>query len=1079
MSTHAPLRACLLWIFFCVPVYSQTTPAKADSRAEFAQEGVVFERLEAKIDFQSDGSSIREQRARLRVQSDAGVRQYGMLRFPYVASVESVEVVDVRVTNTSGSVVVTPLDSVQDAPSEVYRQTTQNNDFREKQLPVKGLEPGDTLEYAARWKVTKPLAVGQFWFAHQFLTSAVVQEEDLEISVPREREVKYKSQKVQPAIREESSRRIYAWKTSNLKSQSVERQMQAQSSALIKGTLPAPDVLISSFRSWEEVGRWYEGLQRDRVQPTPEIKAKAEDLIKGLTDEDAKIRAIYNYVSLRYRYVDIALGIGHYQPHGAAEILGNQYGDCKDKHTLFAALLSAVGIHAYPALINTRSTVDTDVPSPGQFDHVISVVPKGSMFAWMDTTPEVTAIGYLAYPLRGKPALVITPDKVAFQNTPADSTFAETFENKVTGKIDAAGALQAHVETTFRGEGERTYRSLLRRIPESQWKEYGQQTFQGARLGGTVSSVTASSPEMTDQPFVVSYDYTLRDFTGGEKHRFVLPLSASNIPVIKDQDLDRTTPLWISYVGEATFECRIELPRGWSAAQATPVNLKESFAEYQSSSEVREGILIAKRHLVVKQSDVPPEQLSTYRKFRKAISDDEATYVFLQAAADVASTVGPALTPAEGVKRAVTALRQAVMQLPGSSNADALQAEQDARKSLQAKDLTSATAALKRAVSLDPTFSRAWLELGSTYAATRNSAAALEAFQKAIEADPKQVTPYKILAFMYIGIGKKDDAIATLEKAQKIAPDDHDVSANLSTLYVLQKRYAEAAVLFDAEAKAHPGDVRAQVNLGIALLKSNNIDRGMEVLHKALEIDSGAEILNNVAYELAESDTHLPEALGYAQRSVKDVEDRSLKTDLEKIEQQDRSLPLAIAADWDTLGWICFKMGDLAKAKSYLNSAWQLGQDGVIGDHLGQLYEKQRDLPAALHLYNLALEANPQLDDVPARMRNLANVPLPKNRKSAKDELSQMRTLMIPAITKEHVNADFEVVIVAGKIQEVRFAGGSDTLRDAGDKLKKISFEEPLPKDSAAHLYRKGAMSCSELNCSFVFYPLSVVARGQ
>ena len=148
----------------------------------------------------------------------------------------------------------------------------------------------------------------------------------------------------------------------------------------------------------------------------------------------------------------IAFGIGRYQPHSAAEILGNQYGDCKDKHTLLAALLSAVGIRAYPALINSQTAVDADVPSPGQFNHVISVVAKGSTLSWMDTTPEVAAIGYLVNPLRGKPALVIMPDKVAFQTTPPNPPFTNKDGYTITAKFDADGTLQAHAESKYRGD---------------------------------------------------------------------------------------------------------------------------------------------------------------------------------------------------------------------------------------------------------------------------------------------------------------------------------------------------------------------------------------------------------------------------------------------------------------------------------------------------------------------------------------------------------------------------------------------------------------------------------------------------
>lgn len=56
----------------------------------------------------------------------------------------------------------------------------------------------------------------------------------------------------------------------------------------------------------------------------------------------------------------------------------------------------------------------------------------------------------------------------------------------------------------------------------------------------------------------------------------------------------------------------------------------------------------------------------------------------------------------------------------------------------------------------------------------------VDALQKAVEADPKQVVPYKILAFMYIGIGRRDDAMATWKKLQSIAPDDADLKANFT-----------------------------------------------------------------------------------------------------------------------------------------------------------------------------------------------------------------------------------------------------------------------------------------------------------
>ena len=66
-------------------------------------------------------------------------------------------------------------------------------------------------------------------------------------------------------------------------------------------------------------------------------------MTKGLKTDDDKIHAIYNFVSLKYHYIGLDFGIGRYQPHAADDVLDNGYGDCKDKHTLLASLLKAVG----------------------------------------------------------------------------------------------------------------------------------------------------------------------------------------------------------------------------------------------------------------------------------------------------------------------------------------------------------------------------------------------------------------------------------------------------------------------------------------------------------------------------------------------------------------------------------------------------------------------------------------------------------------------------------------------------------------------------------------------------------------
>jgi hypothetical protein len=58
-------------------------------------------------------------------------------------------------------------------------------------------------------------------------------------------------------------------------------------------------------------------------------------------------------------------------------------------------------------------------------------------------------------------------------------------------------------------------------------------------------------------------------------------------------------------------------------------------------------------------------------------------------------------------------------------------------------------------------------------------------------------------------------------------------------------------------------------------------------------------------------------------------------------------------------------------------------------------------------MYNLALEANPRLEETSARMHNLANGPVPEKQLNAREELNLMRTIQLPTITATNASADF------------------------------------------------------------------------
>src|ERR1700678_2850308 len=161
------------------------------------------------------------------------------------------------------------------------------------------------------------------------------------------------------------------------------------------------------------------------------------------------------------RCISHSLGVGRYQPHYAAEVLTNRYGDCKDKATLLDALLDAEGIHSSTALINSKFDLDPDVPAPSQFDHAISFVAIGDKDIWLDSTAQVAPFQYLLPKLRGKDALVILSGQGAkLRRTPADLPFSKYYRLDVEGTVTKRN-VDVQIAFEMRGELELVARSAM------------------------------------------------------------------------------------------------------------------------------------------------------------------------------------------------------------------------------------------------------------------------------------------------------------------------------------------------------------------------------------------------------------------------------------------------------------------------------------------------------------------------------------------------------------------------------------------------------------------------------------------
>lgn len=1090
----------LLLLCLAVPaVCGQTAPSAAESKPSAPakpaaapsgnnpQEAYVIQKFSQNVRFENDGTEAVTSEESVHVLSEAGVERWGVLTFAYQNFNEALDIDYVRVKKPDGSIIVTPPEETQEITSEISRVAPFYTDQREKHVAVKGLAPGDILEYSSHLRVTKPLVPGEFWTAYEFSHAEVVNEEDFEINIPEGRAVKIKNRGPKFETVDQDGRRIYRWTYSNPKRKEDSDEDKGETWKQARGLEDQPDILLSSFASWDEVAHWYEELQRDRVQPTAEIQAKAAELTKNATDDLAKVRAIYSFVSSRYRYIGVALGRGRYQPHYASEVMDNGYGDCKDKETLLASLLKAAGFKIYPALIDMQHDVDPDVPSPGQFNHLIGELQLGDKKIWLDTTPEVAPLGFLVGPLRGKHALVVRPDSASLELTPANPEFksSQTFEMKA--KLDDSGTLTGEAEWTISGSDlEVLVRSAFRSLPMPQWKDLAQRLSYGSGFGGEVSEVSASPPEDLTQPFRVSYKYTRKEYGDWKNLRISPPLPVMSLPDVHSDKKARSTPIWLGVPGEVHFHSTVELPKSYNLEVPAKVDLKEDFAEYHALYSLNSGVLTTDRRLQFFASEIPVAAYEKYKAFGKNVNDDRDLMMQLS------STSAPNQPPVNATTTATTGepsmneLGRTVWSLPTSSDSVAAQYENDARDAIMRNDLEGAISSLRSAVAKDPKFTRAWLLLGSMLGARMQPDDALDAFHGAVNADPTQPISYKLLGFGLMAEQKFNEAVAVWQSLIKIAPEDHDAPSNLGTVLIELKRYNEAITALEPAVKQTPDKVSLQMLLGRAYLGAGSADKARSTFQQVIKLDSSPVILNNVAYELAEQNLDLSSAKEYSERAVEQEEDAASKLDLVALKPADLRHGQVLATFWDTLGWIYFRMNDLEQAEKFLSAAWTASQNPAIGEHLGKVYEKQGKKAAAIHVYQMAHAAVPVRFPSPLGRSNLRNggdsiaadlkrLGVQPDAMNAQSDLNKIRTFTLPRIVNGTASANFFVLLSPDGKVEVKFVSGAESLKPAEKALTRVNYKFVFPDHGPERIANNALLGCYPYSgCSLVFTPPSL-----
>ena len=600
-------------------------PFRAPAMPVQANAPSVFELLRTRYRFENDGTGSKELIAKIRILSEMGTRQQAEQTFDYHPLSEELQIPYIRVRKNDGTVVNIETNVVQPVPAGA----TPDSDLDQRDIRIQGLAVGDLVEYDIMTVIHRPLGPGKFCVQHYFQPGGVF-DEQLEVDVPMDREVRLKSApNVKSWTTSEGARRVYHW----------EKQNSEANQVITVPYMPGrtPDVQVSSFQSWDDVGSWYLDLEKNHRVPTAEIKAKADELTKGSKNDLEKVEALYNFAAKRIRYVSlISLGIGGSEPHSASETLQKGYGDCKDKTSLLEALLEAEGLRASSVLISGDRQVDPDFPTPWPFDHVIVVLRVGSQEIWMDPSSAVLPFRMLAYPLRGKHVLLVSSARVShLEKTPVETPVPNTWSEEIEGKVAENGTLDAMVKITARGDAELPLRQAFLLLAKSMrpWGVRG--AVVGIGRNDKVTDVKMNDPTATEEPFFLSFHLTKPTFVRiWEKETSAqLPLSDCRLDALGGYltrwDNEDSSQVRLGPPRQCSYKIRIEFAQQFKTAPPTAILLQNDYASYRAHCEIAGNALTASRDLITYKDELPSSLATDYEAFRQQLLKDSDLVVRL------------------------------------------------------------------------------------------------------------------------------------------------------------------------------------------------------------------------------------------------------------------------------------------------------------------------------------------------------------------------------------------------------------------------------------------------------------------
>ena len=392
-----------------LPLISQLLKESEGFQKKVKDEAALILLVEEKMEVTDANTSIWEIHVIEKILNDRG-KKLAEVEIGYDSTYEKVKLEFAR-SITGGKIFYAGKNNIRDVSK--YLNYPLYSNARAFIISIPNVEVGSIIEYKLKIYSSKLVNEDDFTIFYRLREEYPIYKASFKLIIPQERKIRFKflnkeyaeNINLNPVQKIEKDRKIYIWRFEKILPLLPESKRPSQ--AYIN-----PTIIISSFKDWNEIYKWWYGLYKDKLKLSEEMEIFLKNYLKKSDSLYEKAKKIYEYVAKNIRYVAVEYGESGYEPHQAQLVFLNKYGDCKDQTILLVALLRKAGIPSWPVLISTDERYDVKEDFPAlYFNHVICAIKIKNKIIFADPTAETTSFGDLPIMDQNRKVLVFFDDK--------------------------------------------------------------------------------------------------------------------------------------------------------------------------------------------------------------------------------------------------------------------------------------------------------------------------------------------------------------------------------------------------------------------------------------------------------------------------------------------------------------------------------------------------------------------------------------------------------------------------------------------------------------------------------------------